>query len=54
MTELLKVLMEREDCSENEAQEMIDDMREQIEEGEDPEEVLFEYGLEPDYLFDLI
>lgn len=40
--------------NEIEAREIIKYMQESIEDGEDPEEVLFEYGLEPDYIFDLI
>jgi len=34
--------------------ELIKEMRKRVEEGEDPEEVLFDHGLEPDYVFDLI
>jgi hypothetical protein len=32
----------------------IDEMRERVATGEDPEEVLYEEGFEPDYIFDLI
>lgn len=41
----------------NDAQEVRDilaDMMERVLDGEDPEEVLFEFGLEPDYVLDLI
>ena len=52
---LLKALMEGHDLSREEAKEMIRDMRVRVlEEGEDPEEVLYEEGLEPDYVMDLI
>jgi len=40
--------------SKEEALEIIQEMKEQVNQGEDPEEVLFENGLEPDYFFDLI
>lgn len=35
------------------AKEVLEEMRERVNDGEDPEEVLFEEGLEPDYIFDL-
>lgn len=54
MNELKKVLMNRDEMSAEEADEMMAEMRDRIAEGEDPEEVLFEIGLEPDYIFDLI
>jgi len=38
----------------SEAQEIILEMQNRVFEGENPEEVLEEYGLEPDYIFDLI
>ena len=34
--------------------EMIEEMVTSLEEGEYPEDVLFDYGLEPDYIMDLI
>ena len=46
--------MERDDLTKNEAQELIDDMNDRMHDGEDPEELLYEIGLEPDYLFDLL
>jgi hypothetical protein len=55
MTNLQEVLMAREDLTYNEASEIIAEMRRLIYEEEvDPEELLFEEGLEPDYIFDLI
>lgn len=54
LTELHKVLMERDDLSAHEAEEEINEMRERVLEGEDPEEVLFDEGLEPDYVYDLM
>jgi hypothetical protein len=37
----------------HEAIELISYMRERFNDGEDPEEILYEYGLEPDYVIDL-
>jgi hypothetical protein len=52
---ILAVLMERDGLSRDEAQEWIDDVREAVTAGADPEELLhYEFGLEPDYIFDLI
>lgn len=46
--------MQRDGLTSKEADEQIDELREQIMEGDDPEEVLFNIGLEPDYIFDII
>jgi hypothetical protein len=56
MNETIKqVLMHRDGLSAEEAQAMIDDARLRVLEGEDPEEVLHEeFGLEPDFIFDLL
>ncbi|KKK66198.1 hypothetical protein LCGC14_2966530 [marine sediment metagenome] len=54
MTELKKVLMKRDEMTEEEADEYIEEMQERIFEGESPDEVLRNIGLEPDYIFDLI
>lgn len=55
MSELKKIIMERDSLSSKEADEMISDAKQRIVDGEDPEEVLMEdFGLEPDYIFDLI
>lgn len=52
---IVEVLMRRDGLSEEEALEILADGRRSVEEGEDPEEVLYqEFGLEPDYIFDLI
>lgn len=48
------VLMNRDKMSEADADELISDMKEQVLNGADPEEVLHdEVGLEPDYLWEL-
>ncbi len=54
MTELEKVFMARDDMSAKEAKAYVEEMRKRVLEGEDPEEVLYDEGLEPDYVFDLI
>lgn len=46
--------MRRDEMSLEEAEETLADAREAIAEGEDPEEVLYDLGLEPDYIFDLL
>jgi len=52
---IVEVLMRRDGLSEEEALEILADGRRSVEQGEDPEEVLYqEFGLEPDYIFDLI
>jgi hypothetical protein len=53
-TEVVKHLMLNLGFSETEALAELDDMRLQVMQGEDPEELLYEIGLEPDYLFDLL
>lgn len=54
MDSLIKTLIKRDNLSPDEALEMIRDLRNRFEEGEDPEELLYEIGLEPDYIFDLM
>lgn len=52
---LIKALMEGHDLSSAEARELIEEMRKRVhDDNEDPEEVLYEEGLEPDYIYDLI
>lgn len=55
MTELERVLVERDGMSPAEAHELIQSLREDVASGADPEEILYEeLGLEPDYIFDLL
>ena len=54
MTKLTSVLMIRDGITFEEAEEVRKQMRMDVMEGEDPEEVLYEYGLEPDYVFDIL
>jgi hypothetical protein len=52
---ILTVLMTRDGMTRSEAQDMIDEARELVAEGENPEEILrVDFGLEPDYIFDLL
>lgn len=53
MSQLLTALMNK-GYDKEEAELIISDMRQSVLEGEDPEEVLYSEGLEPDYVFDLI
>lgn len=51
---LLKILMQRDNLSKAEALEQISDMQQAVLEGENPEELLYDIGLEPDYVFDIL
>jgi len=52
--DLKDVLMRRDELSEAEAIKQIAEMKERVLDGEDPEEILYEIGLEPDYVIDLL
>ena len=59
MNEIMQVLMRRDGLSQQEATEQITEAREAVmdafESGEDVEEVFMDlFGLEPDYLIDII
>lgn len=55
MSELLEVLMKRDGLTKRDAMIRINDAAELVMRGEDAEEVLaYEFGLEPDYIFDLL
>lgn len=55
MSALLTALVEGQGFTKQEAKEEIEEMRERVlQDGDNPEEVLYEYGLEPDYIFDLL
>ena len=55
MSELKKVLMQRDGMSSRGADNAIDDAKQRVSDGEDPEDVLAdEFGLELDYIFDLL
>lgn len=55
MSELEKILMERDDLSAIDAMQIVNGFREAIRNGDmTPDEALDELGLEPDYIIDLI
>lgn len=55
MESLKEVLMRRDGMSGEDADELIAEAREAVAGGEDPEEMLeFYFGLEPDFVFDLL
>lgn len=53
--ELTRVLAARDNLTLVDAQVLVDEAREEVSQGADPEELLHEeFGLEPDYVFDLL
>jgi hypothetical protein len=54
MSELKQALMTSQDITEDQAETIIQEMVERVLDGENPEEILYEEGLEPDYVFDII
>lgn len=55
METLLAILMRRDGLDRDEAQDMIDEARDLVKNGANPEEILhYEFGLEPDYMFELL
>jgi len=54
LTDLHLAIMSRDKCLAEEADNLVKGMRNLVRLGEDPEEVLFAEGFEPDYVFDLL
>lgn len=55
MESLLETIMRRDGLSKSEALELIREAREAVRNGADPEEILYsDFGLEPDFIFDLL
>lgn len=54
MTDLTKALVVGFDFTEKEATKQISTWRTQVWNGANPEELLYDFGLEPDYVFDLL
>jgi ribosomal protein L7/L12 len=49
------ILMKRDGMTLDEAKDLIEECRDEVRNGMDPEEVLhYDLGLEPDYVFDLL
>lgn len=53
ITELERALIDRGESPE-EAKVILEELKEQVLAGEDPEELLYDIGLEPDYIFDIL
>ena len=51
---LISAIMHIYDCGPEEASEIAEELADRVRLGEDPEQVLHDEGLEPDYVFDLI
>lgn len=55
VTDILQVLRIANDASLDEAKEYFEDIRDRLNEAEeDPDDILAEYNLEPDYLFEFL
>ena len=55
MENLLQILVRRDGYDVEEARELIAELRDRVLDGEDPAEILLEeFGLEPDYVDDLL
>lgn len=55
MNNLFKALVSSGQAADlEEAKIIVAEMKLRVEEGENPEEVLYEHGLEPDYVFEII
>jgi hypothetical protein len=55
MTTVEKILIRRDNYTVEEARRALKEARARVHDGEDPEEILLEeFGLEPDYIFDLL
>ena len=55
MNTIIKILMSRDGISQEEAKDILTDLQYRfIMDNEEPEELLMEIGLEPDYVFDLL
>lgn len=53
-TELARIFQTRDHMSWDDAAAKVEEMRSRVWEGEDPEDLLWEEGLEPDCIMDLI
>ncbi|MFA5152864.1 MAG: hypothetical protein WC554_09915 [Clostridia bacterium] len=46
--------MSRDGVSAEEADVLVQELKDQVLDGENPEEVLYDEGFEPDYIFDIL
>ena len=53
-SELVGIFMERDELIRDEAENLVSELKERVADGENPEEVLHDEGLEPDYIFDIM
>lgn len=53
-TDVELILIRRDNIPRDEARQILKDLRERVVDGEDPEELLHEIGLEPDYIWDIL
>ena len=51
---IVSILMRSQHMSRREATDLFEDMRQRVRAGEDPEEVLHEEGIEPDFMEQLL
>jgi len=52
---IASILMRRDGMSRTDAEERVAEARDRVAEGENPEEILLDdFGLEPDYIFELL
>jgi len=54
VTELHVAIMNKEDMTPEEADQIVQEMRDWVAEGKMPDDVLFEYGYDTDYFIDLL
>ena len=54
MLTLLQAIMEVDGCCEEEAEVIKQELMQLVIDGEDPEAVLYDFGLEPDYVIELL
>lgn len=55
LTDLHQAIMNRDECSLKDANHLVNEMKSAVHDDQrDPEEVLFDEGFEPDYVFDLL
>jgi hypothetical protein len=55
MSELKRILIERDGLSNEEANALISEAKSRVLEGENAEEILeYDFGVEPDYIFDIL
>jgi len=53
MTDFEKAYMHVNECGADEAREVLEECQDRVGHGENPEEVLHDYGFEPDYFLDI-